>query len=107
MLMAALATWFTLSLTFGDGAPWTVLKNRLMVSLMFLLPGVACVALKEPARELWLWIGELTRFSDDDYRRQAAQRIADFGWGAVATGLVLLLISVVLWLRQGGMRGTG
>ena len=90
----------TLLLTFGDSkASGLVLRNRLIVGLMFLLPGTVALVFRAPTLRFCLWMAELTRLSDDKSQSLGAQQVADFGRWVGLTGIAIMLASITDYLR--------
>lgn len=98
IVLGALVTVLALGFTWGDGAPGTVLRNRLAVGLMLLLPGTIALVFTESVLRCWFLLEELTRLSDAESKSKAAQRFIPFGRWAVMTGLAIVAASFTLFV---------
>ena len=96
-LTGEVVTVLTIALTFKDGSPGAILKNRLAVGLVLLVPGAMCLVCREAMLTCCVRLGDLMRFSHGERDDRTMQQVTSLGRWAFFTGLAILLASAGLF----------
>ena len=97
VVMTIIFTAFCLRVTAGNADKLVNLKNRLVVSLIFLAPGVLLVVFKKSVTGFF-YTRQLTVFKNKESEEKAIQQVLQMGMCLLTTGILIISIGLVLFL---------